>query len=314
MIIIFVISLILGGIVTYFYLLPKLKLITISNQQELNKRKALLEEILELGNALQEKVNSLNNYQIRVSSIEKEIETQTNLFQKQKTLYNENLDLVKEETQRKMSNAIEEAQNEYLIILQDLSVETQKVLSDKQALIEQLTHELQVYKELRAAAVSAAKREEEIKNQYDFYKLVLTTEELEDISKIRQVSKLLNNSEVLNKIIWKVYYEKPYTSLVGRVLEGPAAVTGIYKITNINNQMCYVGQAVNIADRWKQHIKRGIGAETPTQNKLYPAMLQTGVENFTFEVIQECSRAELSERETYWQEYHKCKEFGYSIK
>ena len=78
--------------------------------------------------------------------------------------------------------------------------------------------------------------------------------------------------------------------------------------------MCYVGQAVNLADRWKQHIKRGIGAETPTRNKLYPAMLAIGVENFSFEVIEECSREELDVREDYWQDYFKAKEFGYSIK
>jgi group I intron endonuclease len=78
--------------------------------------------------------------------------------------------------------------------------------------------------------------------------------------------------------------------------------------------MCYVGQAVNIADRWKQHIKRGLGAETPTKNKLYPAMTEFGVENFTFEIIEECDKAQLNDREDYWQEYFKAKEFGYSIK
>jgi hypothetical protein len=45
-----------------------------------------------------------------------------------------------------------------------------------------------------------------------------------------------------------------------------------------------------LIERWRQHIKRGIGAETPTRNKLYPAMLAIGVENFTFEVIEECSK------------------------
>jgi group I intron endonuclease len=78
--------------------------------------------------------------------------------------------------------------------------------------------------------------------------------------------------------------------------------------------MCYVGEAVNIADRWKQHIKRGLGAETPTKNKLYPAMAEFGVENFTFEIIEECEKAQLNDREDYWQEYFKAKEFGYSIK
>ena len=78
--------------------------------------------------------------------------------------------------------------------------------------------------------------------------------------------------------------------------------------------MCYVGQAANLADRWKQHIKRGVGAETPTRNKLYPAMQEYGVENFTFEVIEECDRSLLDKQEDYWQNYFKAKEFGYSIK
>lgn len=75
-----------------------------------------------------------------------------------------------------------------------------------------------------------------------------------------------------------------------------------------------MGQAANIADRWRQHIKRGVGAEAPTRNKLYPAMLAIGVENFTFEIVEECDRSLLNEREDYWQEYFHAKDFGYSIK
>ena len=88
----------------------------------------------------------------------------------------------------------------------------------------------------------------------------------------------------------------------------------IYKITNTENGMCYVGQAVNIAERWRQHIKRGLGAEAPTRNKLYPAMAQFGVENFTFEIIEKCEPALLNQREDSWQEYFHAKDFGYSIK
>ena len=66
------------------------------------------------------------------------------------------------------------------------------------------------------------------------------------------------------------------------------ANTFVDKITNIENNMCYVGQAANLSERWRQHIKRGVGAEAPTRNKLYPAMEEFGVENFTFEVIEEC--------------------------
>lgn len=43
-------------------------------------------------------------------------------------------------------------------------------------------------------------------------------------------------------------------------------------------------------------------------------MLAFGVENFTFELLEECERDRLDEREDHWQEVYHAKDFGYSIK
>ena len=43
-------------------------------------------------------------------------------------------------------------------------------------------------------------------------------------------------------------------------------------------------------------------------------MYSLGVENFSFEIIEECSRAKLNEREDYLQDFFHAKDFGYSIK
>jgi len=101
------------------------------------------------------------------------------------------------------------------------------------------------------------------RQQKDFYRLQLSDLDLEEIKKIRSIEPYLRKKEPLNKVIWKVYYEKPYTDLIGRVI-GQSKKTGIYKITNLENGKCYIGQAVDLAERWKQHIKRGIGADPPT--------------------------------------------------
>ena len=191
--------------------------------------------------------------------------------------------------------------------------EKDKELIQKDEMIAQAASTLKDLLAKSDAAVAAAKRAEEIRTAADFYKLQLSQEDIKEIEILRNISPYLRDKEPLNKIIWKVYYEKPYTDLTGRVI-GSNVKTGIYKITNIQNEMCYVGQAVNISDRWKQHIKRGIGAEAPTRNKLYPAMQEIGVENFTFEIIEECDRSLLNEREDYWQDFFKAKEYGYSIK
>ena len=165
-----------------------------------------------------------------------------------------------------------------------------------------------------ASAVEIAKHKMEEENKIEFYRLQLPEASVNDIWALRSVESLLSNAETINKVIWKSYYERPYTDLIGRLGLSNSAVCGIYKITNIENEMTYIGQAVNIAERWKQHIKRGIGAETPINNKLYPAIKQFGPENFTFEIVEVCPRSKLNEREDYWQEFYKAKEFGYSMK
>jgi len=43
----------------------------------------------------------------------------------------------------------------------------------------------------------------------------------------------------------------------------------------------------------------GLGADTPTRSKLYVAMAADGVENFTFEVLEECLSNHLNEREKF---------------
>lgn len=225
----------------------------------------------------------------------------------------EKLSTAAESVSREYERNEQDARNEYLKTLEDSSEEFVQAIAEKVAELQRVEAQLADLKVITDAAVEANRRAQEMENQKDFYRLILSEIDLLEIEKLREVAPFLRDSEPLNKVIWKVYYEKPYTDLVGRVV-GKNVKTGIYKITNLNNGMCYVGQAVNIADRWRQHIKRGVGAEAPTRNKLYPAMLSIGVENFSFEIVEECERTLLNEREDYWQDYFQAKEFGYSIK
>ena len=186
---------------------------------------------------------------------------------------------------------------------------SEKLLNDKNALAAQIEEERITLN----AAIDAAKRAQLEQIKKDYYKIMLDSVAQEDIEHLRSIEPLLTRPESLNKIIWKVYYEKPVSDMIGRVV-GDTTKTGIYKITHCASEMAYVGQAVDIASRWRQHIKRGLGAETPTQNKLYPAMKKFGPEAFMFEILEECDRNKLDEREDYWQDFYRVKEFGYSIK
>ena len=87
---------------------------------------------------------------------------------------------------------------------------------------------------------------------------------------------------------------------------------GIYKITNTINNLVYIGQAVDVATRWKNHAKAGLGIDTPANNKLYKAMQEDGLENFSFELLEECSRAELNEKEKWYISLYQSDQFGYN--
>ena len=225
----------------------------------------------------------------------------------------ERLEYALEQESAKYQQAVEDFEKELADIKAAGAIALSEDLIKKQEAIQQAESVLSEMQAKVAAAVQASKRAEAMLTEKNFYRIQLSEIDIDEIEKLRSVEPYLRDKEPLNKIIWKVYYEKPTNDLIGRVI-GSGTHTGIYKITNIDSQKCYVGQAANLADRWKQHIKRGVGADAPTRNKLYPAMRELGPENFTFEVIEECERSLLDSREDYWQEYFKAKEFGYSIK
>lgn len=228
-------------------------------------------------------------------------------------LAEKDLNLYLEDIEKKKKEALDDYFEEYNRTLEEAVSSFLLQIVDKQDELYDLKIKIDDARSNMANIVEERKRQAEMEDNKNFYRLVLSDEDIEEIKKLRSILPYLRDKEPLNKVIYKVYYEKPYTDLVGRVV-GTGVHTGIYKITNLENQMCYIGQAANIAERWRQHIKRGVGADPPTRNKLYPAMLSTGVENFTFEIIEECSREKLNEQEDYWQDFYKAKEFGYSIK
>lgn len=213
----------------------------------------------------------------------------------------------------KFLEEVESFQKEIKSIKEEETVNFCQLVQQHKDKINELTEQLDVLRSNVSAAVAAAIRADELKNKEKFYKINLSNEDVKEIQMLKSIYPILKDKEPLNKVIWKVYYENPTSDLIGRVV-GKDIVTGIYKITHNESQKCYVGQAVDIASRFKQHIKRGLGAETPTRNKLYPAMFEYGPENFTFEVIEACSKEKLDEREDYWQDYFQAKSFGFSIK
>ena len=319
-----VIGALIGAGVLYAILAPKVKQrqflddeIVKKNNQEAQRSKDIQKEIEIFNERLTYAKQSFEDTTAKTREMmsnlkeqERHIEDSVNEYRdKCVALINKEIN----EIQQKYENAEADYEQQYLATMADLVGAYRDKISASKDEYWKLVNQLDDLQRKVYAAVEAAKREEEMANKQEYYRLQLSKEDLDEICKLKEIVPFLRSPEPLNKVIYKMYYEKPYTDLVGRVV-GSGVHCGIYKITNLQNKMCYIGQSANIAERWRQHIKRGVGAETATRNKLYTAMKVYGVENFTFEIVEECERSLLNERESYWQDYFKAKEFGYSIR
>ena len=160
-----------------------------------------------------------------------------------------------------------------------------------------------------AAGVEAQLREEEKKKKLDFYKITLSENELNDINLLFNLRSSFRNITILNKLIWSEYLQKKVSEMSARIV-GKTDKTGIYKITNLKTQQCYIGQSVSIGERFKQHCKCGCGIGASTSNKLYASMQEDGIWNFTFEILEECPRDQLNEKEKLWIELYQSNIYG----
>ena len=62
---------------------------------------------------------------------------------------------------------------------------------------------------------------------------------------------------------------------------------GIYIITNLVNDKCYIGQSVEIEKRWRSHINTSKNKKRDEYNyPLYHAFRKYGLENFKFEILE----------------------------
>ena len=249
-----------------------------------------------------------------IQTLETEAKQSGEIFKTQQIqIAEEQIEKAKKELLLEYEKAKEDAKQTYLETLSDMVTNVMSEYGIKSKELEEVLVKLEEAHAKADAAVKVNKRAEMEKQQKDFYRIQLSPEDLEEIKRLREVEQYLRQKEPLNKVIYKCYYEKPLTSMIGRVL-GNRKITGIYKITNLDNGMCYIGQSVDVADRWRQHVKRGVGAEPVTQNKLYPAMKSIGVENFMFELIEECKGNELTPREKYWTDFYQAQTYGYTVK
>ena len=208
------------------------------------------------------------------------------------------------ESEEWLNKALEKHQEE---VLNNMEILDSKYKKEK----DKIEEDLEQLKATRAAIIQANIKEKEIEENSTFYCLTISEIDKADIKMLENIKPQLNKPRVLSMLIWSTFFQKPMTTLCNNII-GTSTVTGIYKITNQVTKECYIGQSVDISKRWKDHAKCGLGIDTPAGNKLYKAMQTYGIWNFSWEVLEQCSKDLLDEKEKYYIDLYDSYNFGYN--
>ena len=296
------------------------------------------EEIVQKNNRLKIENSSLQDEIAKLNAEVASAETETAALERHKSSLYADIDTISKQAtaateeiykksydlmQEKMSQSAEiamyhyqkaekEHKDEYLKTLEESTKYFTDTINEKKLELENITNELAILKEKADSAIAADKRRMLDEQSKDYYKIKVSEEDIEDISMLKDVAKKLNKDpEPINKIIWELYYKRPTMDLLGRLTPTGQTHCGIYKITNINSGQCYIGQSVDLRNRLRDHIKAGLGIAS-SNNRFYTEMKTSGPEAFMYEILEECEREALNERERYWIDFYSSTDWGYN--
>jgi len=91
--------------------------------------------------------------------------------------------------------------------------------------------------------------------------------------------------------------------------------TGVYTITNLINGKMYVGSTIRDFELRKSHHSRCLKKNLHSNKHLQNAVNKYGIENFKFEILEECEKQFCLSTEQYWiTMLNVCnRKYGYNI-
>lgn len=266
-------------------------------ERNLIERKQAAEEIIaavELRRAAVEQA-----YADRVAMEEEKINIELNAHREKISQANL-LALQEEEKTRKLK-----MEEELIEFLNNCDVQKVKTKTELDYLLTQLAE----FQQKQQVINEEILRRRQLEEQQDFYRVVIEESSLSDIQILLSIREKLILRENLDKLIYDAYISKPVVEMTKRVLNGRAP-SGIYKITRLKTGEIYIGKSTDVKKRWSEHCKTAYGIGSIAHSILHTTIKKDGVENFTFELLEEVPKDKLTEREKYWISFYGSKDYG----
>ena len=262
-------------------------------------------EINNLRFAQQELNNTLNTTRDQVAAQLELLDSYTQQFDSVRQMHDDRCKKYEEETNARM-RAIE----------QDCMREINDKRLAAQAIVDQFKNdaenERKKYLSIVETIQKALPQEEKDLNRH----IQVNNYDREDMSYLlNNVAPHLNDSDILYKLIWSEFVQRPTNDMLDYILPSKDC-PGIYKITNDRNQKSYIGRSTSVRKRLTDHIKSAVGISTIADQRIHQVMREEGLWNFSFELIEECEKEQLSEREKYYIDFFQTAEitYGYNQK
>lgn len=250
--------------------------------------------------AFEEKQQIYNESIKLTKSIIKEEEEKKNLILSQKSeIIEKELNEIKIQRENLLENEFHQKVLEFNEQLNNYKKEKEEEREELEKEFKKIKGEIEEYRKKRESINAAILREKELQEKEDFYKINITEDDIKDIELLKTIEPKIKNREAINKLIFDVYISKPMKEMIKRVLSGKSP-SGIYKITYLPTGESYIGKAVSVDKRWTEHCKAAYSLSNIAHSSLHTKMAKDGVWNFSFELLEEVPKENLTTREKYY--------------
>ena len=169
--------------------------------------------------------------------------------------------------------------------------------------IQSTQRKVEEFRQIRNSINEAVLRERALEEKKDFYRICLSQEDIDDISELKELIPRLRHREILPKLMWDTMVSRATKEMIKRITGG-RTVGGIYKITYIPTGEAYIGKTTDFGTRWQSHVQTALGMEKVARSTLHIHMASHGIQNYTFEILEEVPRAKQTEREKFYIELY----------
>ena len=283
---------------------------------ETDQRKALECEI-------EAKLRTINNLQTRISEAQEQYHNEINrrtedldsYFEERKNQKQKELDdeFARQEQERteNLSLQIQQLTSQTQSQINQIETETQTKIAQCKEAQSRIEEETALKEECFNSLIASLKQYEKEKEERLYATIQIPEEYRNDIDfLLTSVSQKVRHPDIISKLVWTEYV-RPYLEATFRRIDIEDK-SGIYKLTNIENNKCYIGKSTNIKKRISDHFKASVGINSIADQQVHHEILNSGIWNWTIEVIIYCEKDKLNEMEKYYIEFFKSNSWGFN--